>query len=161
MLFVGDDSVCQKYFYLVFRGAIKNHAKFRNIGGKTENYPRSRESIFVCFSPSASINYVVIEKSSASVRGRLVIKIHGCIALSRVRLMWMDENEIKRETFWNPCRKSRGNPSASIANLLSCTRHFALPVGGCNFRNCALLLCLCVRGPVHSNTATLTGHCED
>lgn len=108
MLFCdGGDSVCRKYFYLVFRSAIKNRAKSRNIGGKTENYPRSRESIFACFSPSASINYVVIERSSASVRGRLVIKIHECIALSRVRLMRMGENEIKRETFWSLSKVSR------------------------------------------------------
>lgn len=109
---------------------------------------------------SASINYVVIEKSSASVRGCLVIKIHGCIALSRVRLMWMDENEIKRETFWSLSKISR-EILPLPSRIFYLLRGISPRWSGCNFRNCVLLLCLCVCGPVHSNVAGLIGHCED
>lgn len=76
------------------------------------------------------------------------IKIHGCNALPQVRLMQGGGTGLRGKRS-DPCRVSRGYLSALPSQI------FYLPRGvrilgpprrsRCNFRNCALLLCLCAR----------------
>lgn len=113
MLFVYRNSVCQKCFDLVSRSNQKLRKILKRLGVETKRKllrvpPRERE-IAMSSSLPRCIDYVIVGRSSAFVRSRSVIKIHGCNALFESKIDAEERNEIKEKTFWSLSKISRGS----------------------------------------------------